>query len=146
MLKSRITPAPPKPVDRAETLFATRATQIMSMAANADGKTDAHEIDVIRDLLAQITGKQVPSHEIAQIVAAVSMPQTDAEYSRLGTGVTQDHRELLIKAALMVVAADGDISTGESHFMARLYDGLGMTQAGFDALVTATFSEQRPAE
>ena len=48
---------------------------------------------------------------------------------------TQQGKELIVKAAFMVVAADGDLHQKEKELLARLAQALGMTSAHLTGIV-----------
>ena len=126
--------------------FAARAAHVMGMAANADGVMDPGEVQTIQDVLRRITGTTYDLETIRGLIKNSAVMADDKEYVRLGKGMQSDHRELLVKAALMVVAADGDISPQESTFVSRLASGLGFAQPQVDAIIDNTFGSANPAE
>lgn len=127
--------------------FTERAAQVMGMAAAADGRLDKEEVATICSVLERITGTSYPAEVVVDIIRNAGDGSISADLSPLSRGMNADHRELLVKAALMVVASDGDISADESSFLSRLTTAMGLGQEQFNSIVDSTFAgQQAPAE
>ena len=127
--------------------FTERAAQVMGMAAAADGRIDKQEVVTICSVLERITGTSYPPDAVLDIIRNTGDGSISADLSPLSRDMTADHRELLVKAALMVVASDGDISSEESSFLSRLTAAMGLGQDQFNAIVDSTFGgKSAPAE
>ena len=129
----------------AQSLFATRATQVMGMVAVAGGRMSDAKLESIREILADVTGHEFPSETLANIILAIKMPKTSGDFQRLGLGLSQDNRELLLRAVLLSVKSDGEVQPAQHRFLAALYPALGVTSKQFNSIVSSTFkSRQTP--
>ena len=93
--------------------------RIMVLMMLADGEVEAAEIKLIGELYPKITDKPLSEAEIrAEIAAARQDPLTAEDYLKKVTGGLNDRgKELVIKAAYLVAAADGQFQQPERELI-----------------------------
>jgi len=127
--------------------FASRAIQVMCLVAKSDGQVSEREITVIKGIVKQLTDQDIPRNVIIDMVAAMPGQMTDREMKRLGKGLNQSHRDVLVQAAAMVAGGDGQLEGGESHAIYRLAKALKVDLTKADQMVDSSLQGSAvPAE
>jgi tellurite resistance protein/predicted RNA-binding Zn-ribbon protein involved in translation (DUF1610 family) len=105
--------------------------QVMIGLMIADGSADDEEVRKIAELYQQLTKSEITDAQIRSEAA-----QTDADGSSIRARLQEmtprlnDHgKELVIRAAIMVAAADGEFHQDELDLIASFGDAMGMTPA-----------------
>jgi uncharacterized tellurite resistance protein B-like protein len=101
------------------------------LAALADGQVDSKEIDAVRHVYQNLTGTVLGDSDIQQELNQVRQSGVDqADQALAFGGDLNDHgKELVIKAVLTVVSADGQIGPEEHEFVEDLATAIKMTPA-----------------
>ncbi|MBO9411560.1 MULTISPECIES: DUF533 domain-containing protein [unclassified Ruegeria] len=103
---------------------AMRAMDAMCHAAKADGKLHPSEITLMADIALQITDEHFDEARIRRMFDAAEAKPTAAQFAAFGTGLTSDQRRMVLRAALMIAAADGSFDHHETAFVYKLARGL----------------------
>ncbi len=110
----------------------------------ADGSVDDAEVETIRQLYAQLSGTEMSHDEIHAEVEALQRSGSDVEHA-LGdiTHMLNEHgKELVVRAALMVAAADGTFDDGEQALIQRIAGVLEMSAAHVNGIVASMASDE----
>ena len=129
----------------AGTPVGTLMLDVMCQAAKADGEVDASEIDLIVSISRSLTGTAFDREKVSKIMDLTEKKSNEAEFRALGKGLAPDQRLLLVKGALMVVAADGKLDGKEKDFVARLAKGLDVSPQAVQKLFADLTSAARSA-
>jgi hypothetical protein len=100
----------------------------------ADGRLADGETGVIQGLLA---GFDATDDEEAEILEYARTPRTLEDDVPFGA-LDDEHRELLLSNAALLIQADGVESLGERSLLDRLIELLGFDRAEANAIVAAT--------
>ena len=128
---------PSKAEAREEARFREAIKRTMVMMMLADGAVDESEVQTIRDIFGKIAGRPIERAEVEQeIQAAKSDRRGIEEYLGGVLGMLNEKgKELVVKAAFFVAAADGKFEDSEKEMLGRIAKALQMTSAHFQGIV-----------
>ncbi|MEE9382649.1 MAG: TerB family tellurite resistance protein [Nannocystaceae bacterium] len=114
---------------------AMRATMIAMCLA--DGDVDDSEVKTIQSVYAKLAGDQLPLARLrAEIEAAKSSRRCVIEYlGEVALRLNDEGKELVLRCAFLVAAADGEFANEERHFLAEIAKALGVSKAHLQAIV-----------
>ncbi len=124
------------------TPFEQRMLDVLCHAAKSDGVTDDRELATIATIAAQVTGNPITVDQARRMVDLSEKNLTSAAFAKFGKGMSDVQKDGLMRGALLVLAADGQVSSAEQKFLNGLAGGLAVTQSRFDQIMA---SLQRPA-
>ena len=121
--------------NEAEFQQATRRVMVLMMLA--DGNVDEAEMASIQDLLGKVSKRTVERAEIESEIAAARKDSKSVEdYCRGMTGyLNESGKEMVVRAALMVAAADGKFEDAEKELLARIAKALELSSAHFRGIL-----------
>jgi len=104
---------------------AKAALDAMCQAAIADGQIDGSEVEVIAMAGEKLTGKRFTEDEIISMIRTCASNRTNgADFASFGRGLTTQNKAIVMRAALMVVVADGALVGREADFIGKLAQGM----------------------
>lgn len=106
---------------------ALQAMDAMCHAAKADGRLDPSEIAMMADIAKQMTGDVFDEARIRSMFDMTEAKPTDAQFAAFGKGLTAEQKRLVMRAALMIVGADGTLANDENIFVQKLARGLSIS-------------------
>lgn len=114
-----------------EAEFHRAVKRAMVMVMLADGQIDAEEIGTIRGIYEKVTGTALSQEAVhAEIAAAEADPGGIADQlAKLAESLNDSGKELVLKAAFFVAAADGQFQDEEQELIGIIGQSLGMTPA-----------------
>jgi tellurite resistance protein len=104
----------------------TSVVQAMVAMSVADGNLDDSEIEMITGLYQNLTGQSLPADDVRSIAASMEKADfsiTDALENVRGMLDTES-RELVLKAAYLVLIADGVVDENEEKLLNGIADSL----------------------
>ncbi|MEM1272908.1 MAG: DUF533 domain-containing protein [Pseudomonadota bacterium] len=101
-----------------------RFIDAMLHAANADGKAQPEEVEFIRAKATEVTQLDYTAEHIEWAVNHTDKLRSPRDFQRFGRGLTPEQARMVLRAALAVVAADGQMSRSERRFISQLTAGL----------------------
>lgn len=123
-----VPPPPPPPQPTAETAVHPDIELILARtmvaAALADGRLDEAERRVLAH---HLDSGEIPEVHAERIHRDLASPATPESLSMMVSEPT--HRDAIVRAALLVLAADNDISDAERAWLQRLGEALGLPPA-----------------
>ncbi len=122
--------------------FAQRMLEVLCHAAKSDGVTDAREVATIAAIAGQLTGTEFDAAKITRMITLSEKSLQPAQFKKFARDLTDDQKDALMRGALMVLTADGQVGKDEQKFLNGLAGGLAVTQSRFDQIMA---SMQRPA-
>lgn len=125
--------------------FAKRALAVLSQAATANGASAPEQKTLMRQMMERFAGRTFSNDEIDQILSHVVAPESLDELRSLSLGLGQDQRETLLRAALLIITADDDVTKSESRYLADLYTGFGISTLRFESIVDEALGQTRKA-
>ena len=125
-----------------EAEFQRAVKQVMVDMMLADGSVDAEEIEVIRNIYGELAGQEISEDAIrAEILEAESSGRDVTETLKgLAGNLNDNGKELVIRAAYMVAAADGVFEDEEKKLIGLIAEAMGMTTAHLRGVI-ASLSE-----
>jgi uncharacterized membrane protein YebE (DUF533 family) len=122
--------------------FAQRMLEVLCHAAKSDGVTDVREVATIATIAEQMTGTRFDAEKINRMITLSEKNLQPAQFTKFAKGLTDAQKDAVMRGALMVLAADGQVGKDEQKFLNGLAGGLAVTQSRFDQIMA---SMQRPA-
>jgi tellurite resistance protein len=137
---------PGKNAEREEAEFRQAMRRVLVLMMLADGVVEESELQAIGTILGKLEDRTVERTEIEAELARARSASTDIEhYCRSMAGYLNDSgREMVVKAALLVAAADGTIDDKERDALAKMATALNMTKAHFSGIVTEVLDTAAP--
>ena len=117
-------------------LAATVATMVA--VAGADGRVDDTEIEAIQGLVERFVGSPVDRAVVqdwAREPAEVALAKAESLLTSLGSGISDEGREMLVRVALHIAVADGDLADAEFAAIQRIATALRLSPAHFSGLL-----------
>lgn len=120
-----------------EAQFQSAVRRVMVLMMLADGKIDDEEIETIRTVYGRLADKEVTRAEIEREANEATKDGRGLRpYLGSVLGRLNDHgKELVVKAAFLVAAADGKITDEETTLLAELASALEMSPSHFKGVV-----------
>jgi uncharacterized tellurite resistance protein B-like protein len=119
----------------AEFLIGIKRT--MALMVIADGQVDDDEIEVMRKVFAKVAGREVSEDDIrAEVLEArADGLEVGAYLKDMAPFLNGDGKEMIIKAAFMVAAADGHFDDSEMALLASAAKALDMSSAHLKGII-----------
>jgi len=126
-----------------EAEFHAAVKRVMVMMMMADGRIDEEEVETIRLVFGKLSEREVTR---AEVDAEVKASQTDGRglrqyLSAVSASLNDSGKEIVVKAAFFVAAADGKITEDETALLAELASALEMTPAHFKGVIDQVLPE-----
>lgn len=110
-----------------ETVF--RFIDVMLHAASVDDTPSAEQIEYIRVRAIEMTEVDYTDDHIEWAASQTEKLNDAADFAQFGTDLDQEQSRLMLRAAMAVLAADGDMTIKERKFVKLLSEGLGLGEA-----------------
>jgi tellurite resistance protein len=125
----------------AEFQLATR--RVMALMALADGVVDESEVEMMQRIYGDIAGKQM---SLDQVRAEIEEARTDGsnvhDYVKGVVGMLNDSgKEMVVKAALLIAAADGEFQDEEQDLILSIGKALQMSPAHVNGVIAEMLSD-----
>jgi uncharacterized membrane protein YebE (DUF533 family) len=132
----------------AEAVFNSALKCVMVSAMISDGEIREEERKTVAQIFNHITGSELNDADLDSIVTNIlNNPQSvQTLLSRLSNSLTEDGKELLLKAAIMTVGSDGSLSEPEREFIATISSSLSLSSEQIEAILTSMRKPQEAAE
>jgi tellurite resistance protein len=114
-----------------EAEFPVVTRRLMALMALADGEVSDEELETVREIYNDLAKEDLSRDEIAEEIEAARDDRRSVEdYTRSVIGSLNDRgKELVLSAALMVAAADGEFRDEERELVGKIGDALEMSSA-----------------
>lgn len=112
-----------------------RFIDAMIHAASADGKAQTEEVEFIRDKATEVAQLEYSAEHIEWAIGNADRLKSPRDFQRFGRGLTPEQSRMVLRAALAVVAADGQMTRAERRFIAQLTAGLMLDPADVDRIL-----------
>lgn len=112
-------------------------TRVMIRMMLADGRVDDEEVLRLRGIHQSICGREIAEAELLERISAVEAGRGDLEgdLREIAPMLNEHGKELVVKAALAIAAADGELGGEEKLLMDRLARALHMSHAHFGGIL-----------
>lgn len=109
----------------------------------ADGVVDDDEIRVIQEVYAELTGSQLGHDAVQAEIASVELEGGDVRHTlaRFAGNLNEHGKEMVVRAAFMVAAADGEFEESEKQMLSEIAEVLGMSMAHLQGVVQSVMNE-----
>jgi tellurite resistance protein len=131
-----------------EASFHSAVKRVMVLMMMADGKIDTEEVETIRQVFGKLSNREVSQEEVdAEVATAKSEGHGLRQYLANVSGNLNDTgKELVVKAAFFVAAADGKITDEESSLLSELASALEMSPAHFRGAIDELMQDEPPPQ
>jgi uncharacterized tellurite resistance protein B-like protein len=121
---------PESEAEHLESEYHRAMRQVMLHMMLADGEIHDSEIDAISDIYQKLTGHALTPEDVRREAAAITEPSMDQPHYLIPfAGLLNDQgKELVVKAAFLVAASDGDLAEQEMAFLSAVGGCLQMSQ------------------
>ncbi len=99
----------------------------MCHAAKADGNIDDAEIADIIEIAREVTSEEFDAETVRRMIELAEDDVDEAACKKLIKPVAAEHRSLLMRAVLTVVAADGSLAGKEQQYVGNLMKAMKMS-------------------
>ncbi len=122
-----------------EAEFHQAVKRVMVQMMLADGEIDEEEINVIRRLYAQLTKRSISDEDIQLEIGRVKREGQDvaASLQQCAGYLNDGGKEMVVKAAFLVAAADGQFQEEEKAMLVAIGQALNMTTAHLRGVVSS---------
>lgn len=126
-----------------EAEFHRAVKRVMVQMMLADGEVDEEEIEAIRNIYGQLTNAEISADEVRVAISQVRRDRQDISTSlaRCAGYLNDNGKEMVVKAAFLVAAADGEFHEEEKALLAEVGQSLGMTAAHFNGVINSMREE-----
>jgi uncharacterized tellurite resistance protein B-like protein len=127
-----------------EAQFHIAIRRTMVLMCLADGVVDPEEVATIQRVFGQIAKRQITAEEVhAEIASAQSDGRPVHEFLAGGIAATLNDsgKEMVIRAAFMVAAADGQFQDEEKQLLAQIGSALQMTPAHLNGVIDSMIGD-----
>lgn len=116
-----------------EAEFRTTVRRVMVMMMLADGDIDPEEVEVIRGVFRDLSGREISAAEVQAEAAQVRTDDATIESYLASARVflNNNGKEAVVKAAMMVAGADDRVDETERDLLDRIATALEITPAHF---------------
>ena len=120
-----------------EAAFHPAIRRTMVMMCLADGVVDPEEVAVIREVYSKISGVELSEDDVREEIAeAMTDTRSVQDYLRAGIGMFNlKAKELILKAAYFVAAADGEFQAEEQKLLNNIGAALQMTKTQYQNVI-----------
>lgn len=117
--------------------FHTAVKRVMILMMLADGRIDEEEVETIRSIYGKLAKGDLSREDVDREVLASKADGRDLRAYLAGMvgSLNDDGKEIVVKAAYFVAAADGHVSDEESNLLAELAGALEMSPSHFKSIV-----------
>ena len=117
--------------------FELAIRRVMVLMMLADGVVDDDEVDTIKQIYAQLAESELTDAQVADEIAAAERDGVglDAYLGALVARLNDSGKELVVRAAWMVAAADGQFSPEEQALLKQIGDVLEMSPTHVDGVL-----------
>ena len=128
--------------------FDEAATKIMASMILADGEVEDAELDMMRQLMADLFGREVERAEVDQAVSGlqsnpedcVSVAQSFAPF------LNPNGAEVVLRSAVLIAVSDGDFAPEEQRMVGDIGAALGLSGAHIRGIVEQTLADIAPPQ
>lgn len=126
-----------------EAHFQRAVKRIMVMMCLADGVVDDDEIETIKRVYGRIANREISDEEVSdEVVAAMQEGGTVRDYlGGIVSSLNDAGKELVIKAAFFVAAADGEFQDEEQVLLAEIGRALELRPGRVNRIIDALLSD-----
>ena len=127
-----------------EAEFHRAIKRVMVEMMLADGVVDDEEVAVITNIYGQLAGTEVSEHDIrTEIVEAETRTgDVTAALAEMAGNLNDNGKEMVVKAAFMVAAADGEFQDEEKELIGSIGKALEMSPAHMNGVIASMMQEQ----
>lgn len=117
--------------------FHAAVKRVMVLMMMADGRIDEEEIDTIQDVFGKLVNREIQREEVdAEVAAARADGRGLRQYiASVSSQLNESGKDIVLKAAFFVAAADGHVSDEETALLSELASALEISPAHFKGVV-----------
>jgi tellurite resistance protein len=130
-----------------EAVFHTAIRRTMVKMCLADGVVDPAEVEAIREIYSKLTGVELSEDDVREEIAeAMTDTKTVQQYLQAGIGMFNlKAKELILKAAFFVAAADGEFQEEEQKLLHNIGAALQMTKTQYQTVMDGLLAKDEAA-
>ncbi len=127
-----------------EAEFHHAVKRVMVQMMLADGVIDEEEVKAIRRIYGQLTGNEMSDDDVRSEIAQVERERQDiaATLATCAGVLNDDGKEMVVKAAFLVAAADGVFQDEEKVMLADIGHALSMSNAHVNGVISSMLEDE----
>ena len=127
-----------------EAEFHRAIKRVMVEMMLADGSVDDEEVAVIRDIYGQLAGVAIGEDEVRREIVEAETRTRDvaAALAEMSGNLNDAGKEMVVRAAFLVAAADGQFQDEEKQLIASIGGALQMSPAHMNGVISSMIQEQ----
>ena len=129
--------APTGQVGDGPSTYYSAILRVMVVMMMIDGQIDDDEIAVLQDIFRELTNHSLRLQEIRDSIEEANIETTSEYLQALGPSLSAEHKEQIIRAALMIALADGEVRDVEQGYIAEIAFDLGVSRQQVTAIWSA---------
>jgi tellurite resistance protein len=126
-----------------EAEFHRTVKRVMVQMMLADGEVDEGEVQTIREIYGELTNSELSDADVRSEISLVEREQQDVATSmaQFAGYLNDSGKEIVIRAAFLVAAADGEFHDDEKALLAEIGQALGMSDAHMKGVISSVIQE-----
>jgi tellurite resistance protein len=126
-----------------EAEFHRTVKRVMVQMMLADGEVDEEEVQTIREIYGELTNSELSDADVRSEISLVEREQQDVATSmaQFAGYLNDSGKEIVIRAAFLVAAADGEFHDDEKALLAEIGQALGMSDAHLKGVISSVIQE-----
>jgi len=127
-----------------EAEFHRAIKRVMVEMMLADGAVDDEEVAVIKNIYGQLAGTDLSADDVrSEIVEAETRTRdVSAALAEMAGNLNDAGKEMVVKAAFMVAAADGEFQEEEKQLITSIGEALQMSPSHMNGVISSMMQEQ----
>jgi tellurite resistance protein len=127
-----------------EAEFHRAIKRVMVEMMLADGVVEEEEVAVIRNIYGQLAGHEIGEDDVRKEIVEAETRTRDVTSSlkEMAGNLNDNGKEMVVKAAMMVAASDGEFQDEEKALIAAIGKALEMSPAHLNGVLASMFQEQ----
>ncbi len=121
--------------NRWEEKFHSYLLQSMILISASDGMIDESELEVVSNIYKQVTGDEISAEELKSKAVGLTKTELLRNLRRFCDDLTDEAKDLYIRAGVAVAAADGEFKRSEVHFLTEMAKTMEVNPERFEVLL-----------
>ncbi len=136
---------PGQDVAQIEAFFFIAVKQVMIAMLLADGEIDDSEVLALQSIYQELTGAQIPEDELREEIAVINGSGSSAIQliQELSPTLNNPGKEMVIRAAYQIAAADGHVDDSELQLIGKLGQTMALSNAHINGLMQEVAAQQQ---
>jgi len=130
-----------------EAEFHRAIKRVMIEMMLVDGAVDAEEIEVVKDIYGQLAGTEISDDDVRKEIVEAETRTRDvaAALLEMAGNLNDNGKEMVVRAAYLVAAADGEFQEEEKELLGAIAQALQMSPSHVNGVIASLTQDQEHA-